>query len=129
MSCEYSVKELSLLSAPIVTDIVPLLPTGGIKNGNGMKINPRKVVADFDEAFKTVLLAYKGNETLPDTFFVPDLWHIAKGDAKCVSDAHGKTLWDYCVMGDRLGRTLYSITEHAPVEIAFPGKMYRKKVA
>lgn len=122
--------EIADLEKPDLTFIKLLLPPEGFQT-QGVKgvvdplpINMLKVVEDFDTALGEMIEAVKLGTPLPATFFVPDLWHVAKGRAKLLPPEEGDTLWRCCHMGLLLGNTFYNARQAFSSSYNHPGSMY-----
>lgn len=98
--------------------------------GDGKPIDLSKVVIEFQNEFNAVLDAVKNNKKLPLSFFIPDLWHVAKGRAVSLSPKEGDELWDMNVKAKGLANTFYKIADVSDYEqYAYPGAVHREPLA
>lgn len=117
MSQQLRQSEIADLEKPDLTFIKLLLPPEGFQTGGmpgvfePLPINMLKVIEEFDIALGEVIQAVKLGTALPDTFFVPDTWHVAKGRMKYLPPDDGETLWQCCVTGLLIGNTFYKVRE------------------
>ena len=113
--------ELKKLSAPNLKEHI-LGVAEEITNGFGESVDLRQVVRDFNDALVQVIAAVKKGRPLPETFFVPDLWHVTNGDGKTATmPTVKKPLWDAAVLGMRLGDTYYGGTSERTQSLNYPG--------
>lgn len=99
--------DVTALEAPNLSRLAAMAED--VYNGRGDEINTGKIIALYEKALRTVVDFVQGRTpSLPKgfRFFVPDLWHVAKGRARMFDDVDGDCLWDACVQGTLLGRQL-----------------------
>jgi hypothetical protein len=93
----------------------------GITRGDGVSVDIPGVLNDFFAAFEAVANAARSGSPLPESFFVPDLWHVAKGKVASVPKSEGDALWDAYKLASNLGVTLYCEREGAVHNHNYPG--------
>jgi hypothetical protein len=119
----YTKEDIFQLVKPDLTVAKLSMPSASFTNGLGQPVNALLAVEEFDKQLEQVLAAAKGDGDFPESFFVPDLWHIGKGRAKVVPGEEGQSLWNATAMGLMLGRTFYG-RESSESNHNYPGERF-----
>ena len=96
------------VSPPDMGYFALLLEKDAIQNLLGVAIDVREVITEYGQDLTNIINKLKsGQETADDVLFVPDLWHVALGRARCFTQQDGHKLWETAVLGIELGTNTF----------------------
>lgn len=124
---EISKKDLLALPSPVAFLLSLKHRMYSVKNGVGLKVDVQQLLCDFAlEIDKLVASQVSNKSRIPPTIFVPDLWHLAYGDAKSmIIEEESEKLWDAAVYARTLAGMCYG-TQTSTTRYNYPGNKFSK---
>jgi SMI1 / KNR4 family (SUKH-1) len=98
------IEDLDAIEVPDIELTWLHIPRDQVVDARGQAIDYFSLISTFLEEFRVVLRHLKTGKPFPEDFvwFIPDLWHVCFGGAKCFSPTDALDLWDAAVLAKRV---------------------------
>lgn len=109
-------EEIQALEVPDLDWLATTVSPGTIKD-----VNFSVLLLTFLSDLRVVADAAKRGVSLPDEFFVPDLWPVY--EQRVLPKKDGEEVWGVCALAMNLARTVYRVGQKA-TRFNYPGDLF-----